>query len=417
MRYLLSIAGKNISRNKLRTAVSIAAIAMSVALIVILRGFIMGIWDSMISLHVDYDSGHIKVVDAEYPKKARLLTLNDSVDGFQGSGVTAMAAELEKLPQVTRVVERLRFGAATSTQDELRGLLGWGVNSDDELAFTDLKRYLVGKMVSPDKKEIVLGANLLKELNLELGDKITLLFTTSFGSFKGATFSIVGQIESQIKLLDENVFFIPLSVAQRLLEMPDMVTEMLLVTPDISRVNDYLPFVKDVFHEKDPSGQYLVLPWYKTNPLMEMLPLFDNIYNFIYIMLVLLASFVVFNTMMMIVKERTREIGMMTALGLNSRGILFMFLMEGMIFGIIGSLSGVIFGGITNKILSVVGIDFSEALAGLGDEFLLQPVFYPVFTFSNLIFCFVIGVVVTTITCILPARRAAKLEPTEALRR
>lgn len=417
MKFLFNIAGKNITRNRLRTAVSIAAIALSVALIVILRGFVLGILDSMVGLHIHYDSGHIKITDVEYPKKARLLTLHETVDGFHGAGASAMAEELERLPQVTQAVQRLRFGAATSSEDKLRGMLGWGVNPDDELAFTDLQRYLGGRMITADKQEIVLGANLLKELNLKLGDKITLVFTTSFGSFKGATFSIVGQIESKLKLLDDNVFMIPLAVAQRLLDMPDMVTEMLLVTPDHTKVNDYLPFVQDLFRQEDPTGQYSVLPWNKTNPMMEMMTVFDDIYNLIYIMLVILAGFVVVNTMMMIVKERTQEIGMMTAIGLNSRDILSMFLFEGMVIGIIGSLLGVIVGGISTKVLSVVGVDYSKALAGIGSDFLLRPVIVPVFTFGNLIFCFIIGVLVTTITCIIPARQAAKLEPTEALRR
>ena len=107
---------------------------------------------------------------------------------------------------------------------------------------------------------------------------------------------------------------------------------------------------------------------------------------------------------------------MMTALGLKHRDILYMFIMEGTVMGIFGSLFGVIIGGIGNKVLSVVGLDYAAALSDLDAEFLFKPIIYPVFTWENLIFSFILGVIVTTIACIIPARRAAKLEPTDALR-
>jgi putative ABC transport system permease protein len=132
---------------------------------------------------------------------------------------------------------------------------------------------------------------------------------------------------------------------------------------------------------------------------------------------VALAGFVVINTMVMIVKERTKEIGMMTALGMKGKEILYMFIMEGIAMGVVGSFLGVIIGGIVTKIIAIIGIDYGEALSGVSENILMNPVIRPVLAFDNLIFAFVLGVLVTALTCIIPARKAAKLDPADALRK
>jgi putative ABC transport system permease protein len=132
-------------------------------------------------------------------------------------------------------------------------------------------------------------------------------------------------------------------------------------------------------------------------------------YNFIYIFIIIMACFVLVNTLIMIINERTREIGMMTALGLKSREILYLF-------GILGSAVGAVLGGVLTRVFSVVGLDYTAAMEGMSADLMFESIFYPVFSLENIIFCFILGVLVVTIACIVPARKAARIEPTEALR-
>ena len=201
MRFLAGLAAKNLFRNKLRSTISIIAIALSVALVVFAKGMVTGMIDNMFSLHIQYQAGHIKIIDQEYQQKKRLLSLNHPVDGFQGEGISKMEDELKQLKGVKEVIPRIRFGAAVSQEEKMVQMMGLGVNPAKEIEFTNLKEQLIdGRMIKAGQREVVLGVDLLNKLDSRLGDKITFLYQTSFGAFKGSTFRIVDKIDSGLKL-------------------------------------------------------------------------------------------------------------------------------------------------------------------------------------------------------------------------
>ncbi|PRX34756.1 putative ABC transport system permease protein [Orenia metallireducens] len=418
MSYLIDLATKNLFRNKLRSFISILAIALSVALVVFVKGLVGAFIDNMYSLHIQYQAGDIKIIDQEYQKKERLLSLNYPVDGFNGGGIKAMEGELKRIKGIKRVIPRIKFGAAISTEDEMIRMMGWGVEASKELEFTNIKDKLVeGRMVRRGQREVVMGADLLKKIGLKVGDKTTILYQTSFASFKGSTFKIVGKIKSGLKLLDEELFYLPLDQAQKILEMPDMATDLLLETDNYRDLEGVLAKVEQLFKDKSADQRYSIIPWDKGYSMIGMLKVGEKIYNGIYIFLVILGAFVVINTMIMIVKERTKEVGMMTALGVKSKEILSMFIIEGIIMGMVGSFLGVIVGALITKLTAITGIiDYSKAMKGVSGNILMNPIIRPEVDLSNLLYAFILGVVVTAITAIIPARKAAKLDPTEALR-
>lgn len=414
MRFLVSIAFKNMFRNKLRTTVSILAIAFAVMVIVFTRGLIDGMIEDSYSLYIHYDTGHIKIIDQEYEQKEKLLSLNYTVSGLENKSLTEMQQDLNNLKGIKMVIPRLKFGAAVSTEEELVKMLAWGVDPEKELEFTNLKRELSqGRMVEAGRREVVMGAELLKKIDRSVGQKVTMVYTTAFSSFQGATFEIVGKIESSLPLLNEQVVFMPIATAQKLLYLDSEATELLLVTENRDNVNEFLPQVKNYLAENG-GDRYLARDWREGNSFIQLLEVSEKIYFVVYIFLVLLASIVVINTMVMIVKERNQEIGMMSALGLKSREILQLFIFEGLAMAVIGSFIGSLAGGALNYYLSGVGFDYSAAFEDM--DVLMNPIIYPTFKIEHMFFAFFIGVIVTTLTAIIPARRASRLDPTEALR-
>jgi len=418
MKFLWNLAKKNLSRSRIRTSVSIIAIAFAIFAVVFARGLISGVLESFFENHIHYKAGHIRVIDEEYKLKERLMSLNYTLDGFNGKGYSEMSEKIKSVEGVEQVVPRLKFGAMVSLEDELVGMMGWGVDPDEEIKFMGIDKNIIkGRMVQEGNKEVVMGAGLLEKIGREVGEKVTILYTTPFGSFKGSTFQIVGKYQSDIPPLNDTLFFLPLGQAQRILEMPGEVTELLLITSNRDKAASVLPGLNELFSQEDESGKYLLQLWNKGYDLVELFDIAVKMYNSIYVFIIILSCFVLVNTLIMIINERTREIGMMSALGLKSREILYLFTMEGAIIGILGSAIGTVFGGILTKVFSVVGIDYSAAFEGINStDFLMSPIYYTVFSLENLVFCFTLGVVIVTIACVIPARKAAKLEPTEALR-
>lgn len=417
MSFLMRLAFKNLFRHKVRTLVSVAAIAFSVMIVVFARGYILGMINAVSADHIQYNSGHIKIVNREYLEQERLLPLNYPVGGFDGQGLAEMIADLESINNVEMVIPRLKFGAMVSTEKELVTMSGWGVNPRQEIAFTNIEDYLVeGRMVQPGELEVVMGTKLLEKIDRRVGDKVTIVFNTAFNSLRGVTFKIVGRVASGIKLLNQVVFLLPLDQAQRLLYMDGQATELLLVTSDLKMIDRVLPEVKELLARRGGAERYAALRYEETSDLIPYMELAKLIYNQIYVFLVLLASIVVINTMIMIVKERTKEIGMMAAMGLDSKGILQLFLIEGGIMGTIGSLLGAVLGSFINGYYAGAGINFTSATSGFSADLVFNSIIYPVSSVGNTVFAFVLGAIVVTLACIIPARKAAKLEPTEAMR-
>jgi len=417
MNFLWNLAKKNLSRSRTRTMVSVIAIAIAIISVVFLRGMIGGMLDSTFKNHIHYVAGHIRLIDKEYELKEHMVSLKYTVNGFEKDGYASIREDLMQIEGVEQIVPRLKFGAMVSHEDKMVTMIGWGVEPAEEIRFTEIDQQIAeGRMVKPGEREIVMGVGLLEKIGKKVGDNVTFLYSTAFDAFRGSTYQIVGKIQSNLSLLNDNLFFLPLDQAQTILEMPGEVTELLIITPDYEQAASVLPKIEDFLASNDNTSKYTLQLWNRDYQMIELFAMARTIYNFIYIFIILLACFVLINTLIMIVNERTREIGMMSALGLKSREILYLFAMEGIIIGAIGSGIGVIVGGIITKVFSIVGMDFGAAMEGMNADLMFEPVFYTVFDLENLIFAFVLGVVVVTIACIIPARMAARLEPNEALR-
>ncbi len=446
MSYLVRMAWRNLGRHRGRTALSLLAIVMGVFVVVIAKGVIDGMVGSWLTYSINLDSGHVRIIQPEYRLKERTLSLSYPV-GDDETPAGVIIDEIRSVPEVQVATGRIRFGMmlaasasardpqdAQDAYDAQEMVMGIGVDFAEEEKAVRLSQFVrghgaagdtardAGRLPKPGAREILLGRDLMATLGVEVGDRVNALFSTSFGSLRIATFRVSGKIESGLRMLDESTAYIPLDVAMGLLDMEGSVTEVVVFGRSAELASKLQAQISAALANMAGAGagvslrELAIVPWNEHNELIGFVSQAKAIYTVIYIFLVILASFVVFNTQLMVVSERTREIGMLSALGLAPESIRRLFTIEGAILAAAGSAGGALLGALFNLWFGRVGIDLTGITQAMSSEILITPRLYPTTDLRVLVYSFVLGVAVTMAAVYIPARAAGALKPTEALR-
>ena len=397
------------------------AIIIAVTIGIFYRSILLGYSESTFQNTIELETGHVKLVDQEYDRRERVRPLWLKVDGFNGNGLSAMINQLNEAEQLQGILPRIRFGASYSSGDEMVHMMGWGIDPDKEEEFSSFHEQLAaGRMMRDDQREIVIGSRLLDDLEREVGDTITLVYNTSYGSFSGSTFQIVGSLETSLPYLDENLFLISLNQTQQILDLEDEATELLLFTTNQNQASQLKEEIQQIVINHGGEEKYLLTSWEESGGMVQWLFAYQRLIYVAMAGITFLAAIVIINTLIMVVKERKKEIGTMGALGMKKKEILLLLTTEGAVMGVIGSFIGALLGGLLTWITSHTGLDFTEIMEGevmsLAGDTMIESVVYPVFSLENLFVAFLIGVIVTTLACVSPGRTAAKISPAEAMK-
>lgn len=416
---LVKIAWRNLARNKIRTLIAVLAITTVVVIVIFSRGLMEGFTSSSFGLYIDNIFGHVRITEQDYELREALLPLDYTIDGVAGEGAGEMAARLEELEGVMHVLPRIRFGAMASRDDKLIRMLGVGVDPERERQHGVFPAEIIGGRLPETGNEIVVGRGLLEDLSREVGDSVTLLFSDTYQSLKGKTFRIVGVRESNVAELDDHVFYLPLETAQDMLYLEDEVTELMVFGSGPGAAGNLQAEIRGFLGDNN-GGKYSTVLWNEGDPFIELYDEVSDLLIVVYLLFILMGAMIIISILTMIIRERTPEIGMMAALGLRGRDIMKIFILEGALLGLLGSIAGAAIGGSLTYYYAEAGIH----LEMFGDMFeetarqlagMMEPAFYTLFNFQNVFLGFSLGFFVVLLASIYPAYRAAKLEPAEAI--
>ena len=417
---MFKIALRNIFRNKRRSVLSGLSIAVAVMVAVYLWSLLSGIMDNLFDNTIRMTNGHVRILNADYVKREKMLPLEANIPNYKPVEKIA-----EENPNVTLTVGRIKFGVLMDYKGNNKPVFGTGIVPKTESKVSRLDQKIVeGRMIEPGKEEMNIGVNLANDLGLKLGDTLTIVTQTAYGSIAAMNLKIVGIFSYGVVSIDRTTFFMPLDKAQQLLDLDNpstglgagAVTEIFVFIKDMNKAKEVAKEIKISLDQVYP-GQYTTKAWQDQGILFVYMGLAKNIYASIYFLVLFLASFTILNTMFMSVLERTKEIGMMKSLGMKDRQVMGVVLLEAMLIGTIASFIGAIWGSGIAYYLAVVGIDFTATFETMKNfNFPLSSVYRAIFSWGIVFFGFCMGILFSVVAAIPPALRAAQMEPTEALR-
>lgn len=409
MRFLFSVAWRNLWRHGRRTLITAAAMGVGVALCMASIAFQDGMYAQMFDVMVTDSLGHVQLHHPDYPGRKRL---HDALDDSDALRTAIAGVDSARLSTPRLFAFALAGGEATSAGAQLVGVL-----PDDENEVTGIARKLVdGAWLGREAgQQIVLGVDLAEELKLSVGDELVLVGQDAYGGMANDLYTVRGIARTGQTALDRGGAWMHLTDLQTFLAMEGRIHELLVIGDDIEAAEDLragitaLPGVKDA----------LVRTWNEANPATAQMMGMQDVGAFILLSIVLsVAALGVLNTMLMSVFERVREFGVLRALGLGPGRLIALVILESLLLAGVASALGLVMGGGLDLLLVEYGIDFSVA-GGKGLTYAgitLDPVIHGIIRPGGIIITIASVFVVTLLAAIWPALRASRLDPVEAMR-
>jgi len=400
--WLLKFAFRNVLRNKKRSRLTAIAIFVAAMVVAIAMGWVDGLFQVIFESHIKYQTGNIRITTENFVKREKFSPVDEILYNSE-----SLSEKIKTIPGVSSVEERIRFGIILGNGDKT--VFAFGVGIDLFKSILNIKEKIIDGKI--EDEGIYIGKNLAKKLNIKIGEDILIASRTSEGGLNGIKLPVKGIFQFNVITFDDQFFFVSLKDAKRLLKIPEGTTELLVYTKDYKTAGKVLGTIKSLLSE----GEKVMDVKEQLGSLYDFVEIGKYVYYFFYAIIVFLATFVVINTMMMAVFERTREIGTLKAMGLTDREVFINFIYEGAILGASGATAGGVVGFLANLILNKTGVNFDFAFQGISMP--MEYIIRPTADIYVLIVTIIMSTLLTAISTIFPARRAGKLMPAEALRR
>lgn len=407
---ILRMAWRNVWRNPRRSLLTAAAIAFACILLIFMLSFQFGSYATMINASVRLSTGHLQVQAAGYQA-------NHDIRKVVASPVR-LAAALTRIRHATVVMPRAAAFGLMSSEQRSYGVQVMGVDPVKErqgARIADLV-YRGDYLAEDDPRGIVIGHHLAANLKVVTGDEIVLLGQGRDGSVAADILTVRGMFRSGMDRLDRALAYMPLATFQETFSMGGAVHQLVVMVDDLAHVAEAAQAIRTAIDSVGAADRLRVLDWTALQPgLRESIQL-DLISGAIfYLVLVIVVAFSIMNTFLMAIMERTREFGVMTALGTSPVRLIRLVLTESCCLTLVGLLAGMVLGGLLTLYFQSYGIDLTDASELLG-QFGISGRMYPRLSALSLSLGPLAVLVITLLAALGPALRVGRLKPVEALR-
>ena len=403
---LWQLALRNIWRNRRRTLLTLSAMVVSSALLILCLGIFSGMLKDMLASATEQYFGHLVISAQDY---------QDDRDMFANFSADEQLNQLLRQPQIQGFSPRLRSFGLLSHRQQSSPVELLGVLPQQEQTVTKLQEHLTaGGYLTPDDADgALLGAGLARRLEVAPGDTLVFVTQAADGSIGNELLQVRGIFSTGDQGHDNSLALVPLRWLQQLLVLPDSLHEISL---RIANPLQAAQLAADLRGQL-PAG-IEILDWGEMLPEMrEVVASYDVSRMIIVVILYIATGLGILNTFFMSVLERTREFGVLMAIGMRPGQVRLMVLLETLSMGLLALICGVTLGVLLSLYMAQVGIDLSGSLTPItyaGGTIL--PRLHAVLEPANILIPAVTLLLVCLLAGFLPANRAARMQPVVAIR-
>lgn len=405
MKTTVSLALRNIFRNKRRTAITFMAIITGVVSLIVFGGFIEYTFWGLREQTIRTQLGHIQVYKEGYSEKGIAEPGKYLIEDPE-----VIEKTISNMPNVTMVTHRLTFSGLISTQQKTLPCKGIGVVVEKEKEMSGFETIVAGGQLEADQTDGgVVGSELMKALGAKVGDYLTILTTTPDGVINAVDFKVVGITQTGSQDYDSVFVKLPIETVQNLLNTT-AVEKIIVFLKDTKDVDKVASLLAEAINKNK-----MDLELKKWSELAEfywkVVGVYHGIFNVVKVIIGVIALFSIANTITMSVYERVREIGTMRAIGTTRSRIITLFITEGALVGIFGGLLGIFVGILVAHIINISGGIYISPPPGMSKGYVSLILIVPkvvIYAFSSI-------VVVAILSSIYPAYKASRLKIVEAL--
>jgi ABC-type lipoprotein release transport system permease subunit len=405
MKLYLRLAWRNIWRHKRRTVIIVLAMSLTLALMMFYDGLMNGFTDAIYGNAVKVLGGNIQVHAEGYRAQANstpLLPLTDA---------QAVVSAAEANPMVQAATQRINTGGLVTSREGAFAVGITGVEPEKELKVNIIGQYVTDgrNLTSDDTDSILIGKGLADAMNVKVGDRISMVGRSQHKQMRQRTMTIVGIYDLGMADIEKQTVYISLGEAQSLYEL-SAPTEVAIFLQHLGQENEVIASLK--------SG----LPGYEIESfeanypdLASAISSKGSVMNVFSVIIIAIAGVGILNLLLMAVYERTREIGVLGAMGLKPRQISLLFVLEGTMIGLVGVAAGIVLGLALNGMLMKNGLDFGSMSTVTSYMALIKDKVYPTWGVEKLFMRASTVAIISALAAVIPAIEAGRREPAEAL--
>jgi ABC-type lipoprotein release transport system permease subunit len=400
---ILKMAFRDLGRNRRRSFFSALAVGGGLALLILMASVVEGEMGSAIESAIKLQSGHIQLRASTYDENKSSLKWEDLV-----ANPDEIAKKIAAFDQVKAATPRLYASGFLSSGTQSAGARITGIDPLSPASDPYRAGVISGNYLTPDDRDSVLiGRPMAEKLKLKVGDNVSLSLNTADGTVQDQTFTVKGIYTTGTYGFDSATVFLPLAKAQAMTRTENHASTVFVLLKDTTMTDT-------VVHALSIPSNLKIKTWKDLNALFVEYEAFAQSYIAIFYMIILLISAsVIINTLIMSVYERTREIGILSAIGMRGGRIMMLFLAESSMLAVGGVVMGLIIGVLATLYFNVHGFYIGNmGLSGLA----IADTIYAKLTLNNLINLTIMSFVVTILAGLYPAIMASRMQPVEALR-